>query len=483
MNRVRQSVVAGGESGAFAIVAPTEPASEARVRVADAFINRFLDAEDAWRDEPVMQPAVPSAPASNIRDLGSVEREAASPSDLRSFLAAKLPAYMIPHSFVFIDALPLTANGKVDRSQLAQSVPTRAQTIALPRTDVERRLLALWEEVLPAGPIGICDDFFEVGGQSLLAVRLMARVAAEFGRDLPISVLFQARTVEEMARTLDQTTARHTSPLVTIKQASTAGATEPPLVLVHPSGGNVLCYAPLGRALGNDQPLLALQSQQAEGSHSVEDLAARYLEALRAVQPKGPYLLGGWSFGGLVAFEMARRVIASGEEVALLAMIDTWSPAKTPKLSDAGLLAAFLRDVGASREIDADFIERALRGAPAADDALDIVLAAARAAGLAVPSLEREEIRANFATYCQHIRAGYEYEPQRLPQHAVIVRATESLYDADGGRDLGWSTLTDSLEVHELEGDHFSILKASRVEALGAILERAIDTALQSVKE
>ncbi len=244
-------------------------------------------------------------------------------SDLRSSLRERLPDYMVPAAILFLEALPITPTGKVDRSALLQmgGEETADRPRVEPRDALELRLAKIWEEVLGVPRVGIRDDFFELGGHSLLAVRLTARIEQELGKALPLTALFEGGTVEKMAALIRDGETGTASALVPIQ----ANGTLPPFFCVHPAGGDVLGYAALARHLGPDQPFYGLQSAGLTGGRPLSDvaeMAAAYLEEVLRVQPRGPYRIGGWSLGGLIAFEMARQLRERGEEVALLAILD-----------------------------------------------------------------------------------------------------------------------------------------------------------------
>ncbi|MCP4659450.1 MAG: non-ribosomal peptide synthetase, partial [bacterium] len=204
----------------------------------------------------------------------------------------------------------------------------------------------IWEEVLGRPFIDVRAHFFHLGGHSLLAVQLMARIRREFAKDLPLATLFQVPTLEHLAAVLrDQGAALRREVLVKIQPQGS----ERPLFFVHPIGGNVLCYARLARHLGSGQPVYGLQTPEL-GQHQarlreIAGMAELYLEAVRAVEPAGPYRLGGWSMGGVVAFEMARQLAAEGEEIELLALIDSFVPHSDEADDEALVLAYFARDL------------------------------------------------------------------------------------------------------------------------------------------
>ena len=238
---------------------------------------------------------------------------------------------MVPSALVVLEALPLTPNGKVDRKALP--APDRAsiglEDFVAPRDALEIELVRIWEELLRVQPISVTSNFFELGGHSLLGVELTARIRESTGRHVPLAALFEGSTVEKLAAFMRQEP-RPWSPLVPIWR----GGSQTPFFCVHPAGGNVACYAGLARALGPDQPFYGLQAPGLDGEQppheTLESLAALYVDAIRTVQPAGPYRLGGWSLGGTIAFEMARQLRSRGEEVALLALFDSWTQSVRP---------------------------------------------------------------------------------------------------------------------------------------------------------
>jgi len=193
------------------------------------------------------------------------------------------------------------------------------------RDELERLLTKLWEEVLEVRPIGVQDDFFDLGGDSLLAAQLFALIEKNLGTRLPLSRLFEAQTVEQLAALLRSHPTAPQASLVAIQ----AGGSRPPLFAVHGHSGEVLFYRELSVRLGPEQPFFGLQAQGLEvalASCTIEAMAASYLSEIRSVQPTGPYYLLGYCFGGLVAFEMAQLLHAQGEHVALVALFDTYFP-------------------------------------------------------------------------------------------------------------------------------------------------------------
>lgn len=249
---------------------------------------------------------------------------------LRDLIKSRLPDYMVPSAFIVLDSLPRTSNDKVDRGALPPAAPDQidaGQSYVAPRTAAEKQLVEIWSEVLGLRRVGVTDNFFDLGGHSLLAVTVFAKIETAFGAKLPLATLFQAPTIEQLAVSLpdDVRAADSWSCLVPIRQRGT----NPPFFCVHGAGGNILLYRELAHSLGDDFPFYGLQSKGLDGRSayltSIEEMAAYYLHEMCKVQPHGPYYLGGYCMGGLVAYEIAQQLSTRGEKVALLALLDTYN--------------------------------------------------------------------------------------------------------------------------------------------------------------
>jgi amino acid adenylation domain-containing protein len=250
-----------------------------------------------------------------------------TPTELRRHVRTKLPPYMVPEAFVQLAKLPLTANGKVDRALLPTphiSDFQSDQDYVAPRTSVERRLVAVWEDVLGVRPIGIRTSFFDLGGSSLVAVRLFARMAPVLGRELPISTLFQAPTIEKLAKELRPKARNESYPAVVPIKPS---GSKPPFFCAHGGLGGILYLSGLASHLGPDQPFYGIESEGLDGATmrhlTVEEMASHYISEVRKIQPNGPYFLGGYCLGGIIAFEMAQQLLRGGEHVAMVAQFST----------------------------------------------------------------------------------------------------------------------------------------------------------------
>jgi amino acid adenylation domain-containing protein len=255
-------------------------------------------------------------------------------ADLRERLRRRLPEYMVPSAFVALPALPTTPSGKVDRAALpapaAADAPVGVDG-AEPRTETERAVAAVWAELLGREPAGAHDNFFDLGGHSLLVARLVARLRDALEMDVPVATAFERPTVAGLAAWIDGTRrGEGSAALPACVVPFRAQGARSPLFLVPPISGSPLCYLDLARNLGAEQPVYGFLSPGLAGEgarcDTMAELADVYLAAMRQVQPAGPYLLGGWSLGAPVAFEMARRLEADGEQVAMLALLDAGLP-------------------------------------------------------------------------------------------------------------------------------------------------------------
>jgi amino acid adenylation domain-containing protein len=254
---------------------------------------------------------------------------------LREHLAQQLPEYMLPVAFVQIENFPLTPNGKVDRKALPApkggDFGIRCQYLA-PRDATERTLVNIWEKVLGVSPISVRANFFELGGHSLLAGRLFTKILHTFGKELPLSTLFRSPTVESLAKELE--VANRIGEYQTLVPIQAQG-TELPFFCVHGGAGSTLFLKQLSCELGVKRPFYGIEPEGLDGNRicrlTVEEMAAHYVAEIRKVQPSGPYYLGGYCFGGLAAFEMARILQQQGESVALVALFSAALRGDQPK--------------------------------------------------------------------------------------------------------------------------------------------------------
>ncbi len=250
-------------------------------------------------------------------------------AELRDFLKKKLPDFMVPAAFMFIDALPVTPNGKLNRKALPEPLDEGLSvTHSGPRNEIERRLVDIWKNLLGLKNIGIQDNFFDIGGYSLLAVKVVAEINKRFDIDLSMGAMYQHPTVEALAAMISSK--QQQSSCYSVVPIQTEGS-RPPLFAVH-----TITLLDLPRHLGKDQPLYFLRYGMAAeiGDRPIslpllEELASHYIKEMQQVQPRGPYYLMGFSFGGVIAYEMARQLLANGFQVNLVGLLDTYLKMET----------------------------------------------------------------------------------------------------------------------------------------------------------
>lgn len=373
--------------------------------------------------------------------------------ELRKHVQKHLPEYMVPSEFVFLDSMPLTPNGKIDRRSLAgMKFDSPSTTVAAenPSDPVQAQLVKIWEEVLGRKSIGTQDNFFDLGGHSLLAARMMHRVKQTLGKTVPLAVLLQAPTIRKLAAVLNDGWERYWSSLVPIQPEGS----KPAFFMVHGVGGNVVGFQELARQMNPDYPFYGLQSQGLSGTRpchtSIEEMAAHYVSEIRTVQARGPYHLGGFSMGGLVAYEMARQFLEAGEEVGLLVLFDTY--ATKPKPANKSLVKLLLNPSWAQFKRLPSALRKNIRWR----------IRAAR-----LPEDLKKVLRVN-------AQAADSYGLRPYPGHAILLHAGEKLRSSDDTFSK-WAELAGSLEMIEIPGAHMDILREPHVSRLAERLKACID--------
>jgi amino acid adenylation domain-containing protein len=441
------------------------------------------------------------------RDLASMDKQlvaylvaACKPeptgSELRAYLKEKLPEYMVPSTYVSMEQLPLSPTGKVDRRALPapdRGRPELEKQYLAPRDPVEVQLTLIWEELLGIQPIGVQDKFFDLGGHSLLAVRLFAHIEKTFGKKLPLTILFQTPTIEELAnalRTKEVSSSR--SLLVAIQDKGS----KPPLFLIHGAGGGILWgYANLGVHFDGDQPIYGIESPGMRGMEeltSIEAMATRYVDEIRGVQPTGPYYLGGYCFGGNVAYEMARQLRARGEQVGLLALFESmplhgtyqrirwWSPGFA--FHFVPNLFYWIRDFWRLRpEVRRDVMERKFRvwgrtvgrkllrkSAKKGQEAFDLegVISTVQ-----IPENEQR-------LWQVHLRAVEEYVTKPYPGPATLFRTQRQPLFCSFDKGYGWGELAgEGVMINIIPGSHESIFMEPNVRHVATQLKKCLSEA------
>ena len=406
-------------------------------------------------------------------------------NQLRDFIAQKVPNYMVPATFVMLCALPINPNGKIDQRALPAPDYTREESeedFIPPRNEIERKLTNIWQSLLGIETIGVKDNFFELGGHSLIAVRLFSEIEQTWGKNLPLATLFQAQTIEALAGVLIQKTSpARWSALVPIQP----NGSRTPLFCVHAVWGNVLYYKDLVSHLHKDQPFYGLQAQGLDGSKapstSVPEMAANYIKEILTVQPHGPYSIGGSSFGGLVAFEIAKQLHQRGEKIAFLGVIDTATPNLSP--SDA--------DVANSTPRFSNHIQQFLK--------LGVSEKYEYVWNRVYWHLTGGKASIFYRLYLQYIskspgnlrlldvalanrQARDSYIPTPAPIPLTLFRAQiQRPEELNLPHDFGWSDFaTGKVEVYEVGGSHESMMQAPQVQSLAKQVNICLEQAQSS---
>jgi amino acid adenylation domain-containing protein len=403
-------------------------------------------------------------------------------SELGSFLKQQLPEYMVPSAFVLLDELPINANGKIDRRALPDlraGEIEREEAFTAPRDALELELVRIWEEVLGVHPVGIHDNFFELGGHSLLAVRLIGQIEKRLGLQVPLSALFQGGTVERLAGLLrEQNVGIAPTSLVRIQEGKEGKL---PFFCVHAVGGNVLSYFELARALGRDQPFYGLQARGLnEGEdplESIEEMAALYIREMRTIQPEGPYRLGGWSFGGVVAFEMAQQLRAAGQEVELLVLLDSSAPMEISpeEVKESSVQALFVSEVAEQLGLQkSDFTLP--EAEMTADAVLEQLLERAETSGVLPPGVGMAELRRLYRVYRANFTASHRYVALPYEGRTVLFRAEENLTRYQYDPTARWTEIISSgFRVYDVPGDHYSLLRAPHLQRVAEQLKACLE--------
>jgi amino acid adenylation domain-containing protein len=406
--------------------------------------------------------------------------------ELRRFLSEKLPDYLIPSAFVLMDEWPLTPSGKIDRSALPKpEMPKghRTRNSEQPRALTEEMLAGIWAEVLGVESVGVNDNFFELGGHSLLATQVISRLRETFGIEFPLRKLFEHPTVESLASSLRRTIGvPRQSPLVAMQPRGS----RPPFFCVHPAGGTVYCYAELSRLLGLDQPFYGFNAQGLNGElpplTRVEEMASMYIKALRDVQPHGPYLLGGWSFGGIIAYEMAQQLLAQNERIGLLALIDSVSEipgADVAREDRVTHLLRFALNLGLSLEQLTAGQDQPLDSKP--EEQLRWILKQAQKAHLVPSTTQLATLRNLLKLYETNVHAMLHYTPTIFRGRVTLFKAVERLREDVKDPAAGWRKLaTGGLEIYEIPGNHFTIMRRPHLKILAERLTDCLSSSENS---
>ncbi len=447
--------------------------------------------------------------------VSPVPRQTVEVAELGDFLRSKMPAHMVPSAFVILDELPINRNGKIDRAALPNPDEATDPEVAGERdaidtpTPTEEAITGMWRDILRVREVGLDDDFFRMGGHSLLGMRLFARLQRTFEVSLPLATLFKAPTIRQLSRVIDSRLAAHHAPmsqeqspareasrrsggihLVGAKDvpmeeiAETTVAIQPkgdlpPLFAVHGGDGGILFYGNLAERLGERQPFYAFEAPAltADGpipEEPVEETAARYLEEMRKVQAEGPYHLCGYSFGGVVAYEMACLLRESGEEVEFLGLVDTSNPAaEARKLSLSERVAVNWTQRNSP---NAGVLERVgkLGKRVGSGLAYRLYFEAEGAMARTLPAAKSASWLRQVQLRNAHERAMDAFVPRHFDGRLTLFRAMVGNDKFDIGEHYGWDGMVDEMEIIDVPGNHVTIFDKRNIEGVATAFRKAL---------
>jgi enterobactin synthetase component F len=418
-------------------------------------------------------------------------------NSLRTFLAGRLPNSILPSSFTVLDSLPLTPSGKLDRKALPAPERASRHIHAAPVTATERKLAALWQQVLRITRVGLHDNFFEMGGDSLHAAEMAAIFPEWFQIQLPLGNLFEAPTIAALAPLIDRLGSEHVDPLSVVLPLRRADeVTQQPLFCIHPIIGISMGFSNLVRFLDPGIPVYGLQSRGLQAGvnlpDSIEEIAADYLGQIRRIQPEGPYRLIGRSLGGLIAHSIAEQMQSRGWELELLAMIDTYifTPADAARsCTESEEVAAALRFLDI--QLTAEDMPRTLR------ELNEFLLRGARAHSIpqvqAAIKLAREIGKSDpeflnrlCGVIFNNLRVARRYIPRKVDCDLLYFHATQMTGDLGGildRRPSAWTPFVRGIEVRQLACHHEAVLDPMPAAQIASRLQQWLALPLTELEE
>jgi len=416
-------------------------------------------------------------------------------SDVSSFLKKRLPDYMVPRAYMFLDTLPITPSGKLDSKALLALKPDQLgseREFVAPRTFVEEQMAVIWNEILGLEKIGVHDNFFDIGGDSLNAVQLFCGVEESFGKKLPLATLFRAPTIAQLAKLITSDNEKNKwASLVPIQSSGT----KTPLFFVHSHEGNVLGYYDLAQQLDDDQPIYGIQARGLDGIppediKRFEDMASNYIEEIKRVKPHGPYYLSGFCLGGNLAFEMAQQLVIAGEKVELFIVHSnthnyTQFPASVSRLQKTcyKIIHRIESEIEWFKETSTN--KRAVHLFGRIKRLMSIIQAIFEK--WIGQSLAKINIKMSHSQTTQfeelgkrHIALFRRYEFKPYVGNVTLINAEKHHKGIIPDATLGWGEIVKGeIDIHEIPGHRLSMIKQPRVKFLAAKLK----TALQKAKK
>jgi amino acid adenylation domain-containing protein len=439
------------------------------IRVEPTEIQSVLERVEGVR-QAIVQPIHQGNPTT-IKLAAHLLVDAVTPAHLKQLLsrcrqacAQLLPLTMVPSQYFAQTQWPRTDSGKVARDRLRETAvelvdDNHSSDDSAPRDAIEYAVLEAFRRALHSPKLGMADNFFAAGGDSLVAAHLASEIELLTGQSFSLGMLASYTTPEELAQGLRDQQTNSQRCLVSLRSGSRDRA---PLFLVHPGGGNVLCYLPLARALPRGLPCYAFQARGIVGGEkpieTIDEMAANYVQAMRAAQPSGPYYIAGWSFGGFVAYEMARQLAKLGERVAWLGLID----------AGLGYCTRILKEISGSESL-----EMGLRRG--ADDLEGSAVGFARAMGVFPEGLLGPRLRGYVDVFLANVRALSRWQPRNYDDAVHVLFAPNTAIDRRRWPDREWSRWSKQVIPMPLEGSHLTLMREPDVIRLAEVLSTALD--------
>lgn len=448
---------------------------------------------------------------------------------IKDTIQKRLPDYMMPKAFVGLETFPLNVNGKIDRNNLpdprAVDFLNPVEYIG-PRNTTETKLVEIWAELLSTGPIGIKDNFFDLGGNSLMIVTMMSRIQTQFGVIIALSDIFHSPTIEKLAEQLDRRTTGSNlfSPLSTI----TAHGSKPAIVFVHPGDGNLFCYRDLFQTFDSDQPIYGLQAfGTTDGTAAlsrIDDMADEYLDTIVPILSEKPFVLAGFcGSGGTIAYEMARQLNQRGIKVPLTILIDSIEPTyfNMIEIGDTDLFMGFMRDFSGLTHIDLvpayldklnlslssiTEIRRKLSQIPIKNQ-IEIFWSCIAETNQVFLEAGMDYIRRIFKVYRGQVRALKDYQSKPYDGHVALLRASIRTFEQWGNNGseaeiewmkdkqivtfiqrmeekpfYGWEDYCMNIHAFDIPGNHFTMLRPPHALALGKKMKDLINATFKQTE-
>lgn len=398
--------------------------------------------------------------------------------DWKRKLSTTLPSYMLPFDYVMVDHFPHTASGKIDRLRLPDPIAVAREVILLPETAEEKRIAEIWKAALGLDEIDVTDNFFEIGGHSLIAVKVMTQIERETGTLLPLSILFKYPTVQQLAAFLEtkEGLQKEWRSLVPIQPKGV----KPPIYMVHGAGLNVMPFHALAKFFDGDQPIFGLQSKGMDGAltyyESVEEIAASYIDEIRENSPSGDIILAGYSLGGIIAFEMARQLSGSALRVKHLFLLDSFATFARDKNSPKNKLINKIYTEYRKKSFDLGLLVRhpaILRDIKYRSFSKKLAKLLT-SLGLKMPESENPILLRINKIKAMHLAACRNYAPGFYQGEIVLLRArlrTKYFFDPET---LGWKGCSSGIRIIDIDGMHSELFTEPNEGKLAAAIKQVM---------